>query len=87
MDWIRWKEQPSERATALASMVLPIPGTSSSRTCPSQKMATRTSSTAPDLPTMTRSTLSRHTFASGRQDIDACLIHNPSLQKFSHYST
>ena len=52
----RRKVQPRERAMVRASMVLPMPGTSSIRTCPLQRMATRSSSVASRLPTMTRST-------------------------------
>jgi len=54
----RLKVRPSEAATARASMVLPVPGTSSRRTCPSHSSATISSSMVARLPTMTRSTLS-----------------------------
>src|SRR5579883_294331 len=51
---MRLNEQPSERASDLASTVLPSPGTSSSRICPSASSATSTSSTTASLPTITR---------------------------------
>ena len=60
MHWIREVVAPSiDRAMARASTVLAVPGTSSSRTCPSQRSAHATSSICPRLPTTTHSTLSR----------------------------
>src|SRR5215203_6297836 len=53
---MRLKLEPTVRETALASTVLPTPGTSSIKTCPRHNKATRTSSTSCRLPTMTRST-------------------------------
>ena len=50
---MRLKEQSSERARALARVVLPTPGTSSISTWPRQRMATIISSMALSLPTMT----------------------------------
>src|SRR5919109_5088331 len=54
---MRLKAQPTLLASALASIVLPTPGTSSIRTWPWHSKAMRASSTSPCLPTMTRSTL------------------------------
>jgi len=54
---MRWNELSSDFANAFASVVLPMPGTSSSSTCPSHSSATSSSSTVSSLPTMTRATL------------------------------
>ncbi len=54
---MRRKVQPRLRATALASMVLPVPGTSSMSKWPRHSSATRVSRTSWRLPMMTRSTL------------------------------
>src|SRR5215831_11840031 len=64
---MRLNVQPIERAIALASIVLPVPGTSSSSTWPLQSKETITSSTALRLPMITPST-----FAIIRST--ACLI-------------
>ncbi len=58
MNWMRRKEQSTERAMALASIVFPTPGTSSIRRWPSATSATRASRTSWDFPWMTRSTFS-----------------------------
>ena len=47
------------RATAFASIVLPVPGTSSSSTCPSLSNATSSNSITASLPTITRLTCCR----------------------------
>ena len=59
MNWMRRKEQPRLRAMALASTVLPVPGTSSISRWPWHRSATRASRTSWCLPTITRSTLAR----------------------------
>src|SRR6266567_3671839 len=56
---MRWNEQPRDFANALASVVLPIPGTSSKSTCPSQSSATINRSITSSLPTITRPTFWR----------------------------
>src|SRR5258706_11404440 len=56
---MRRNEQPRLFAIALASTVLPVPGTSSIRTWPRHSSATRAKRTSLCLPTMTRSTLAR----------------------------
>jgi hypothetical protein len=48
---------PIELATALAREVLPTPGTSSMRRCPSANMHTRAARTTSGLPLMNVSTL------------------------------
>ena len=53
VNWMRLKEQSSERARALASVVLPTPGTSSISTWPRHSTAIIISSTALSLPTIT----------------------------------
>src|SRR5260221_737269 len=58
VNWMRRKLQPSDRASAFASTVLPVPGTSSTRMCPRHSSATMASSTSWCLPKMTRSTFS-----------------------------
>ena len=58
VNWMRWKVQAVERASARASMVLPTPGTSSSSRWPRQSRVTSASRASWDLPMMTRSTLS-----------------------------
>ena len=57
VNWMRRKVQPMLRLSALASIVLPTPGTSSIRTWPSHSSATSAMRTSTCLPTMTRSTL------------------------------
>ena len=54
VNWMRLKEQDSERASALHSVVLPTPGTSSMRIWPSHSSAVSRSSTASSLPTTAR---------------------------------
>src|SRR5438552_56184 len=57
VNWMRRKVQPMLLLRALASMVLPTPGTSSMRMWPSHSKATRAMRTSACLPTMTCSTL------------------------------
>ena len=57
VNWMRRKLQPMDLESALASMVLPTPGTSSMRMWPSHRRATRAIRTSTCLPTITRSTL------------------------------
>src|SRR5712691_1267510 len=57
VNWMRRNGQSSVRATDLASIVLPIPGTSSMSTCPSHNSATSSRSMTSRLPTMTCSIL------------------------------
>src|SRR5579883_1980090 len=64
VNWMRLTVQSSERPIAFASVVLPKPGTSSSRMCPSHSNATSTSSTTVSLPTITRRTFSITAVAS-----------------------
>src|SRR5437588_6959942 len=56
---MRWNEHPRDFAIDLARVVLPIPGTSSKRTCPSQSNATISRSITSSLPTITRPTFWR----------------------------
>src|SRR5450759_1246887 len=56
VNWIRRKLQPRLLATALASIVLPVPGTSSIKRWPRDSNATRVSLTSWRLPMITRST-------------------------------
>jgi len=56
VNWIRRTEPSMDRASALASMVLPTPGTSSMSRCPSASRTISASLTASDLPSMTDST-------------------------------
>src|SRR3990172_8383277 len=58
VNWMRLKEQPLERARLRASIVLPTPGTSSTRRWPPHIRVITASSTCPRLPMMTRSTFS-----------------------------
>src|SRR6266516_7471693 len=55
---MRRTEQSMDRASALASLVLPTPGTSSMSRCPSASMTARASRTVAVLPSITRSMLS-----------------------------
>ena len=57
--WMRWKSAPIERAKARAAIVLPVPGTSSSSTCPRASSATSSSWSGSSAPTMTCATFSR----------------------------
>src|SRR5438445_4430813 len=57
VNWMRRNGQSSVRATDLASIVLPMPGTSSMSTCPSHNNATSSRSITSRLPTMTCSML------------------------------
>ncbi len=57
MNWMRWHEPPIDRAIAFASDVLPTPGTSSMRRCPSASMHTSARWIGSRLPWITRSTL------------------------------
>ena len=59
VNWMRLKLQPMEREIALASVVLPMPGTSSISKCPSESSATSTRSITSLWPTMTRAMFSR----------------------------
>ena len=54
VNWMRLNEQESERASALASVVLPTPGTSSMSTWPSHSSAVSINSTTSSLPTTAR---------------------------------
>src|SRR5581483_925578 len=56
---MRLNVHPIERASALASMVLPTPGTSSRRMCPWDASATSASSASSRFPTITVSTFAR----------------------------
>src|SRR5258708_7102557 len=58
VNWRRSKEQPRERASDLASIVLPTPGTSSIRMWPRLSSAMTQSSISAALPTSTRPTFS-----------------------------
>ena len=57
VNWMRLTVQSMDRASALASEVLPTPGTSSTRRWPSASRVTRAMRTTSGLPTSTRSTL------------------------------
>src|SRR3954453_531894 len=57
VNWMRWQGPPIDAAIALASDVLPTPGTSSMRRCPSASMHTSARCTCSRLPWITRSTL------------------------------
>src|SRR6266508_2922828 len=59
VNWMRRTEQSIDRASALASIVLPTPGTSSIKTCPSASRAMRARRTTSGLPSMTRWILAR----------------------------
>ena len=58
MNWIRRTEQSIERASALASLVLPTPGTSSMSRWPSASMTASASRMVAVLPSMTFSMFS-----------------------------
>ena len=58
VNWMRVLVPCTDCAMARASEVLPVPGTSSSSTCPSLSIAVSTSSTTWRLPSTARSTLS-----------------------------
>ncbi len=75
VNWMRWKVQSSERARALARVVLPMPGTSSMSTWPSQSNATIASSITSSLPTITR-----FTFSVTRAAV-FCIMVTPSNQR------
>jgi hypothetical protein len=55
VNWMRRTEQSIDRASALASIVLPTPGTSSMSRCPSASKTMSASLTASALPSMTDS--------------------------------
>src|SRR5437867_1732825 len=57
VNWIRLKRAPMDRASALARVVLPVPGLSSSRTWPPLAKAARSFRIAPDWPRITVSML------------------------------
>ena len=57
MNWMRRTEQSIDRASALASLVLPTPGTSSMSRWPSASSTARASRTVAVLPSMTCSML------------------------------
>ena len=74
--WMREVTAPSiERAIVRASTVFPVPGTSSSRTCPPQVSAARTSRISSDLPWMTVSMLPdrRSAIRTARSRADSCV--------------
>ncbi len=56
VNWMRRTEQSMERASALASIVLPTPGTSSMSRCPSASSTVSESRTTSGLPSITSST-------------------------------
>ena len=64
VNWMRENFASSERASARVSSVLPVPGTSSSSTCPPASSAASTLSTTSSLPTITREMLPRRLSAS-----------------------
>ncbi len=66
VNWMRCIVQSMLRARALASMVLPTPGTSSMSRWPSARRVTRDSRTASGLPEMTRSTLAAMSATTAR---------------------
>ena len=57
VNWMRWQLPPIDAAIALASDVLPTPGTSSIRRWPSARRHTSARCTCSRLPWITRSTL------------------------------
>ena len=59
VNWMRRTEQSIERASALASIVLPTPGTSSMSRWPSESITTIASLATSGLPSMTFSMLAR----------------------------
>lgn len=59
VNWMRRTEQSMDRASALASIVLPTPGTSSMRRCPSASNTVSESRTTSGLPSITPSTALR----------------------------
>ncbi len=59
VNWMRRTEQSTERASALASIVLPTPGTSSISRCPSASSTVSASRTTSGLPSITCSTAPR----------------------------
>src|ERR1700733_8394858 len=65
VNWTRRTEQSIERASALASSVLPTPGTSSIRMCPSASRTVIASRMASGLPEITVSTASVTRWATG----------------------
>src|SRR5216683_4375778 len=77
VNWMRRNGQSSVRATDLASIVLPIPGTSSMSTCPSHSSATSSRSMTSRLPTMTCSILRAARSAIAR--IGSTSIIDPAL--------
>ena len=58
MNWMRLTVQSTERASALASMVLPTPGTSSMSRCPSASSTVSAVRITSRLPSITFSMLS-----------------------------
>src|SRR5438309_9301994 len=60
VNWMLRNVQSSERASDLASIVLPTPGTSSIRRCPSQRRVTRHSLISSSLLTIARLTFDRN---------------------------
>src|SRR5438445_245370 len=75
--WMRLLEALIDWLTARASIDLPVPGTSSKRMWPSQRMATRDSRTTSSLPLMTFSTLS--TIAALAAVLDEAGIYRASV--------
>ncbi len=84
VNWIRRNEQSIDRAMALASMVLPTPGTSSIRRCPSATRATRARRISLCLPRTTRSTFVSISWnrAANRCQSCCCRTSNAYLQVF-----
>src|SRR5437899_1897857 len=79
VNWIRRKEQPSDRASALARTVLPVPGTSSTRMWPRQTRATSASSISWCLPKITRSTFSTTPETRAARALSTVLTYPSSL--------
>ena len=76
VNWMRLNEQSSDRARALASVVLPTPGTSSINTCPRHSIATIISSMVLSLPTMTLPTFFVSSWANR---CVTCIMTTPCL--------
>src|SRR2546422_2049082 len=64
VNWMRRNVQSSERASDLASIVLPTPGTSSMRRCPSHRRVTRQSRISSSLLTIARLTFDMNASAT-----------------------
>src|SRR2546427_10037605 len=71
VNWMRRNVQSSERASDLASIVLPTPGTSSMRRCPSHRRVTRQSRISSSLLTIARLTFAMNASATRPTDSGA----------------